>query len=497
MGFSSSTFFILNMTLYRNYFYIFLPFCLFLALQCKYETPPNEFLEDCPLRLNDNPNAPLVGIGEFSTKLESTIRVEVIGKNPIVTNFNEYKTDHNIPIFGLYLNRENTIRITATSRSGEVVEQNCTLNTELGPDQPLPAIPEITIIENKIKPDDKTRLYLTSSINARNLPNLIIDTAGEIRYYWAKEIYIYSQLKNKNFLASYYRRGVMDELDILGNEVQKFDYARPHHSLIQLPNKNIALFIGNFFIEIDYNTHQEVSRINLPKELPCLRPKVGKGFHHPIHHNWITYDENDNTFLLSLRDQSAVYKINATTKEVKWILGYPYAMDMLDSSCQSKFFTSSIPKKDWFSGQHSPILLPNGNIAVFDNHANAEFTTLKELEAKREAGEEANFIRRKNRILEYSIDERNQTAELVWQYEPDERLVNPSQGSVRYLPDNDHYLVLFPESFLVRRRNHGFMVEIDRGTKEVVFKARFETGDFYYTADLFDAQTMTYLSDPE
>ena len=462
---------------------------IFSILQCY---AGNSFLEDCPLRLNDNPNAPLVGIGEFSTSSESKIRVEVLGENPIVTNFDEYKTEHRIPVFGLYLNKENMIRITATSRSGAVAGQNCTLNTEFFPD-----IPEITVMENQIEEGSQTRLYFVSSGDIRSLTNFIMDTTGAIRYYWPKGILIRAQIKNKNFLATFDAK--LHELDVLGNIVKKLDHSYVHHSLIQLANKNFAFFQGTFFIEVDHNTQQEVSRIDLFK-LPCLRPPIGSGYLSPTHHNWIAYDKNDDTFLLSLRDQAAVYKINAETKEVKWILGYPYKMDMLDNSCRSKFFTSSmIPREDWFSGQHSAILLPNRNIAVFDNHANAEFITIKEIETRREAGEqEVNFIRRTNRILEYSIDEKNQTADLVWRYEPPEKhLRSTSRGSVRYLPKNNHYLALFPAE-THRGKRHGFLVEINRGSKEVIFKARIEMKkEAYYSADLFDVDDIPYLTEPE
>ena len=458
---------------------------IFSILQCY---AGNSFLEDCPLRLNDNPNAPLVGIGEFSTSSESKIRVEVLGENPIVTNFDEYKTEHRIPVFGLYLNKENMIRITATSRSGEVAEQNCTLNTEFFPD-----IPEITVMENQIKKGKQTRLYIVS---IDSLPqkdhSFLIDVAGEIRYYWGRKITIYSQSKNKNFLAASSK--LPYALNILGNVVQEFNYDNVHHLFIQLPNKNFVFFSKYSFIEIDHDTHQEISRIDL-LTLPCLRPQIGKGEgYSPIHPNWITYDESDNTFLLSLRDQASVYKVNAKTKEVKWILGYPYKMDMLDNSCRSKFFTSSsIPREDWFSGQHSPILLPNGNIAIFDNNSNAEFTTLEEIETRREEGEqEANFIRRTNRILEFFIDEKNQTADLVWRYEPPEKhLVSDILGSVRYFPENGHYMAYFPGTS-ERGAEHGFLVEIDRETKEVIFKARIEQSG-YYSVDVFDIANISYL----
>ena len=130
------------------------------------------------------------------------------------------------------------------------------------------------------------------------------------------------------------------------------------------------------------------------------------------HINSATID-TDGNILASLRGTSNVVKIDVASGTVLWKLG--------GKSNQFQF------ENDPFTGpcgQHDVTRLANGNILVFDNG----ILCLPE-------DERGEFTR----VVEYSIDEANLTAELVWSYS-DESQYSRALGSAQRL-DNGNTLI--------------------------------------------------------
>lgn len=101
------------------------------------------------------------------------------------------------------------------------------------------------------------------------------------------------------------------------------------------------------------------------------------------HFNAIEQDDDGN-FLLSFRHLDAIYKIDRTSGNVKWILG--------GKSNQFTFVNDN-----GFSGQHDIRKLPNGNYSLFDNANSSP-------------------IPRKSRGVEFALDTINMTATKTWEY---------------------------------------------------------------------------------
>ena len=123
------------------------------------------------------------------------------------------------------------------------------------------------------------------------------------------------------------------------------------------------------------------------------------------HGNSIEID-NDSNIILSNRKSSEVIKIDRITGSVIWYLGGP-----------NNQFTFLNDPLNGFSKQHDVRRLSNGNIMVFDN------------------GNEHNP--QLSRAVEYSLNEVNMTAELIWNYSHPLGLVGSAMGSAQRLPNNN------------------------------------------------------------
>ena len=124
-------------------------------------------------------------------------------------------------------------------------------------------------------------------------------------------------------------------------------------------------------------------------------------------------------------------------------------MDVLDG-------ISNHPDFEWSWYQHSPILMPNGNLMVFDNGDNRNYTG---------AGPYS-------RAVEYEIDETNKTIKQVWQYGKERGAETYSRivSKVSYVADNNSILFT-PGAATDGGTPGGKIVEVDYNSKSVLFEA--------------------------
>ena len=118
----------------------------------------------------------------------------------------------------------------------------------------------------------------------------------------------------------------------------------------------------------------------------------------------------DGNILVSLRHYSSVVKIDRETGDVVWILG--------GKGNQFTFINehaSNAPT--YFSYQHDIDVLPNGHLTLFDNGTqhSPEYS----------------------RGVEYSLDEQNKTATMVWDYRHSPDIYADAMGSVERLPNGN------------------------------------------------------------
>lgn len=124
----------------------------------------------------------------------------------------------------------------------------------------------------------------------------------------------------------------------------------------------------------------------------------------PYHINSIEID-HDSNLIISARNLDQVFKIHRKTGEFMWRFG------------GKKNDFTLIGDSVFFSWQHSPRILPSGNLILFDNGANNTISF--------------------SRACEYSLDTVGKTATLVRQFRHTPDLYGRLMGSVQHLPNNN------------------------------------------------------------
>ena len=228
--------------------------------------------------------------------------------------------------------------------------------------------------------------------------------------------------------------------------------------------------------------HKDNARYSLPLAslLDPTRPRTTHGAllgdsdnreYDWAHLNSIDYNPQDDSLVLSLRNQSAVVKLingnpnDLSAYQVAWILGEHTEWK---SAYQPKLlqaqdgFDEGV--KDWPHGQHSVIRIPSSDekihILLFDNALNRNLTYPLTLGGNDEANPPS-------RVVEYSIDEDQMTVSLTWEYQNPRYKGSNTRGSVALLP-NGNRLIFWPDGG--SNQSYAIVEEVDRN-KNTIFEA--------------------------
>jgi hypothetical protein len=159
-------------------------------------------------------------------------------------------------------------------------------------------------------------------------------------------------------------------------------------------------------------------------------------------------EDLDGNLLISFRHLNAVYKIDRQSGAVLWRLG-------------GKTSSFSFPNDLGFSGQHDTRVLPNGNIAMFDNANTAPPPRI-------------------SRAVEYALDTVNWTATKVWEYKYDPGFFSIAMGGHQTTANREH-LVNYG---LIYRPRPTFVLSDDAGN--VLSEAFFQDSFMSYRSSFYD-----------
>jgi len=394
------------------------------------------------IKLNPYIVAPLTAMILFRTPVPEEVTIIVRGKEAEgnISHTFPAEKEHVLPVYGLYAGMDNKVDIILSSGDRQTV----IITTE-----PLPEdVPRATSCKTTAEYMGQNVMFLTAAMRA--MP-AAYDYAGDVRWYADRNlVFDLKRLKNGHLLVGterlekmpYFTTGLY-EMAVSGKIFK--EYRIPcggyHHDQIEMEDGNILTLTFDFYsgtvedvcVLLDCNTGEILKKWDYKDILPQY-PIAGSGSQTEedwFHNNAVWYDKRTNSLTLSGRHQDAIVNIDYDSGAINWIIGDPecWPEDMVE-----KYFFTPVGDGDfdWQYEQHGVMMLPDGDIFVFDNgHYRAK---------KKE-----NYIKNSenfSRGVRYRIDTENMTIRQVWQYgkERGPEFFSPYISNVEYY-DEGHYMV--------------------------------------------------------
>ncbi len=470
--------------------------------------------------LNPSGVCPLSAQLIFSTPTKGKIKFSVIGKTQnsqkVEGFFDTWDTSHDISILGLYPDYKNQVEITLLDK-----ENNERARTSVFIDIPPLAenlqIPSVELISSVPEKMEKGLTLISSpgpSSMEASIP-FMIDNDGEVRWVLdMKEHPVLTNLsygngieplKNGNLYFADKSTSSVYEIDMFGNIVSSWPIPSPylfHHNIQVKENGNFLVNVTkegslnldgkltdkDYLIEIAKDGGEILTvwdlKISLDENRMLLATGKSKGAGiNWAHVNAVIASEEDNTIIVSSRYQGLI-KLSYDNK-VKWILAphkawgknqrqenlSDFLLQPLDASGNTiddeQVLLGDINHADfeWAWRQHSPLIMPNGNIALFDNGSLRNFT-----------GEQVY-----SRAVEYQIDEENMTIQQIWQYGKERGAETYSKivSDVDFLPESNNILFCPGNGLQNSNGTGGRIIEVDYKTREVVFEIAISANSNY------------------
>lgn len=464
------------------------------------------------IRVNPSGYNPLAAMVAVNLPAYGKIRVTVKGKNGPSGNITHLcqgmTPKQNIPIFGLYPNYNNQVDLTFTDSAGNErgttqVHIQTTGLPEAFPDQNL-----VTSMPQKMEPGVNLVSYTGESEIDLSVPYMV-DCNGDLR--WVLLLKTSPELnklatsiglkrtKKGTFIAGDQNGNRLVELDMFGNLLRQWDILKLgyifHHEITEAQNGNFLVTvtkanaklanglprINDVIIEFDPlngTVVKEWDLVNIVDSSRVLPPDgVTQAQYGQTATNWAhnnSVNEMGNDILVTMRYQG-IFCLNRAGK-LRWIISphknwgaayQPYLLTPVDVN-GTVLNTDAVKKGevatsgfDWAWGPHTPVVIAQDHIMVFDNGYNRNWIS-------NWTASGSNF----SRVVEYKIDESKKTVQQVWSYgkERGEPCFSPAMSGVQYLSQTKNVLFCPGMNIQMTKGKGGRIVEVNPTTKEVVYE---------------------------
>ncbi|WP_293912560.1 MULTISPECIES: aryl-sulfate sulfotransferase [unclassified Sphingobacterium] len=456
---------------------------------------------------------PLAAMVDVLLPAAGRIKVIVKGKSGeqgTITHLLQAQTPRQqVPVFGLYANFNNKVELVFTDKDGlERGRTSISIQTKPLDISSFPAFEIITAQRARMEPGLNLVSYPGESELDTSCPYML-DADGEIRWILLlkKSPDLQSlgasiglkRLKNGNFLSGDMYQNRIVELDMFGKLVRQWDLKKLgytfHHEVSEAKNGNFLITvtkssahlnngkprINDHIIELNPGSGSLVNEWDLASMLDSSRYDKGdentpQQFAQTpsnwAHNNSIT--ERGNDLLATLRYQG-ITSFNPSHK-LKWIISphkgwganyQSYLLQPVDKQGQPitdfRIISGEVahPDFDWPWGPHTPVVMPNGNILVFDNGYNRHFKP-------NDLSSDQSY----SRVVEYAVDEGKKTVQQVWAYGQNRgrRTFSQALSGVQYLPQTGNILFCPGMGTVTNKGYGGHIIEIDGKTKEVIYE---------------------------
>jgi arylsulfate sulfotransferase len=453
-------------------------------------------------------NAPLAGLLQLTTDVDSRISVLASdGTDVWERDFYDFSTTHSVPLLGFKPGQTNQILVTVydKDRNAATASQLLTFITAALPTN----FPTYTVLTNT--PDQMEPGYMLFVIDRAYSKTgdyvTILDNDGNVVWYSPVPTTGFSyadvrQLDNGDlFLQLASPSNEFIEINMLGEIVRTWQppaqypinnhegVFTTHGTILYL--SDVAEVVSNFptsdtvsnptlkTVTVDDNPIVEISTTN--SALLNAWSPLTNGLIDPTRVTYLTYgeftsssptvdnehanalvdDTNDNSILVSMRNQNAIFKFSRSTGQLKWILG-PHALWGMD--WQQYLLTPVGAPFDWNYGQHAPEITPEGTLLVFNDNP-YQASPYDSWVADQDNHSSA---------VEYYIDETNMTVSEVWNsawQTNQDRLYAPIVGRVQWLPKTRNIFVTYGYvTYMNGVATHGVMARLVEYTHEPVPK---------------------------
>jgi arylsulfate sulfotransferase len=414
-------------------------------------------------------NAPLAGTLAVSTDVDSLVSVSVSdGFETWDRDFFDYGTNHSEILLGFKPGRTNQITISVRDafRNTFIYGESLSFVTA-----PLPAnMPNLILVTND--PAQMEPGYTMFRADNATAPAAyyvtIVDESGQVVWYSGALLTPSDirQLANGNLFFPNYNALGFTEANMLGKTVQTWaapagypvdsheDLLTDHGTILYLnyakeevPNfpSSVVSNAPTVTTNVTYGRVVEISATNssllyswslinmldpVRIDYLCYLDVAFYGVD-PEHANAIIDDTNDDSIIVSLRNQDAIIKFSRSG-QLKWILGNPANWG---AEWQPYLLTPVGTPFAWNFAQHAPTLTPQGTLLFFDDgndRAEPYATPVPDAD---------NY----SRAAEFSVDETNMEVSQVWEFTGTnyDRLYVSFLGNAPMLPQTGNVLVNF------------------------------------------------------
>ena len=417
-------------------------------------------------------NAVLAGTLRVTTDVDTRVSANISdGTSSWTRNFHDFGQTHSLILAGFKPNRTNQIQITAIDRFQNT---QTAVSSLVFVTPPLPAnFPQPTVLHSdpgKMEPG--YTLFIVQNRATKTSYITILDSLGEVTWYCptpAQADVDVRQLSNGNlFLEEPAPLNRFTEINLLGQTVNSLaaptNYPVNNHEGLPTARQSILYLsdvsrvVSNFptsstnpqapltTATVDDNPIVEISATNGavlnawspndmldPARVTYLTYTFSNSFGVDSEHaNAIIEDHRDDSLIVSLRTQNAVFKFARSTGQLKWILGSP---DNWSTKCQAYLLSAVGTPFQWSYGQHAPEITPRGTLLLYDDgnfRANPFGPRVLD---------QTNY----SRAVEYSIDETNMQVSQVWDSSQmaGDRLYTGAVGDADWLPKTGNILVTY------------------------------------------------------
>ena len=382
---------------------------------------------------------PLSALAIFSTDIPLRSKVWVDApKGSIIKGECEATRNHRIPIIGLFASAVNYVTIELYNERKCVKKIRFTIETDELPDD-MKDMVSIPVSSGEPTSD----LYHVSGVDTW-FP-YVFDRYGKVRYYITKPTKSYGVFPISDGMLLHPDRAILKpsygvphataiyRMDAFGR-VHRTMYVNNglHHDVVEMTKGGNLLIATNSLegycedavAEVDVKTGKIIRQLNMNDIVTEESVKDSADW---AHMNTVSYDKEDNSVLVCLRNLHSVLKIDWATNELKWILGDPF---FWQGTTMEKYVLRPVGDIKWFYQAHSSFQMEKKykedssvvKIAIYDNH----------WQSRRQTDNFDNDPKSYGRV--YSIEEKEGTVTLCKSFES---LKSSVRSNLVYYPEKD------------------------------------------------------------